>query len=587
MQSSPPKTTPTGKNVKALPTARDHTTDQVNPEGDEYIPREVDEAGEKKVTPSGHLNGEREYKCRTFVVQNRGDKLFMLATECAKVLNYRDSYLLFNKNRSLYKIIATYNEKQDLIAQTILPNSYRSRQIAIVAARSMFRQFGARMIVNGRRVRDDYWETKARKQGFSEDDLASEKRPSASKPKESVAEAPHGNAATAMNMLAQGEIIYSNAPTQFHANAQMPGPVGMGGIMSGNLASLGYITTAEDLRARDYGNIHRPRQDMTGLPYQDRTQSSSIAEIVNQAAQTADLNHAINRQRGIRGQYLQDAWRRPHEPDVSSVPPQAQRGENEDALHGEQVYSSPQPARQRASSSATTTQQSLMSQQAGTQMTQMKQIMNPQVYAQQQLHQQQQPYPIAQSPVQRLPQAPLRADPLQPQPQRTPSYTYGSAVGQMSQPSYGYSPAQMWPPPQPNQSSPISQTHHLSHYGQQQLPQTHAQQQLSPHIGQSPRHALPQLPHQHNSSSMHGIGTPLGYQQGLQGHGMAGLPNPGYPGISQGRSIYPPSASPQQQQPQQQQQQQMMSQSNPGQPGSMHGWAPAPTSHGHQGWPSY
>jgi len=534
----------------------------------------------------------------------------MLATECARVLNYRDSYLLFNKNRSLYKIIATYNEKQDLIAQTILPNSYRSRQIAIVAARSMFRQFGARMIVNGRRVRDDYWETKARKQGFSEEDLASEKRPGATKQKENVAEAPHSNAASAMNMLAQGEIIYSNAaPTQFLANAQMPGPMGMGGIMSGNLASLGYMTTAEDLRARDYGNIQRPRQEMTGLPYQDRTQSSSTAEIVNQAAQTADLNQAINRQRGIRGQYLQDAWRRPHEPEVSSVPPpppsQLQAGENEDSLHSEQAYSSPQPVRQRASSSATTTQQQqqqqqhqqqqqqqpLLSQQAGTQMTQMKQIMNPQVYAQHQQqqqhqqqhqHQHQQPYPMAQSPVQRLPQAPLRADPLQPQPQRTPSYTYGSAaLGQMPQPSYGYS--QMWPPPQPNQSSPASQSHHLSHYGgqQQQLPQTHAQQQPSP------RHAPPQLPHQHSSSSMHGIGTPLGYnQQSLQSHGMAGLPNPGYPGIAQGRSLYPPSASPQQQQ-QQQQQQQMMPQSNPGQPGSMHGWPSLPTNHGHQGWPGY
>ena len=35
----------------------------------------------------------------------------MLATECARVLGYRDSYLLFNKNRSLYKIIANQQEK--------------------------------------------------------------------------------------------------------------------------------------------------------------------------------------------------------------------------------------------------------------------------------------------------------------------------------------------------------------------------------------------------------------------------------------------------------------------------------------------
>ena len=142
---------------------RDHTTDVLTPEGDEYIPREFDEAGERKVSPQGIALEGREFKIRTFYVSNRGDKMFMLATECARVLNYRDSYLLFNKNRSLYKIIATQAEKDELIAQEILPYSYRSRQIAIVTAKSMFRQFGARVIVDGRRVKDDYWEAKARK----------------------------------------------------------------------------------------------------------------------------------------------------------------------------------------------------------------------------------------------------------------------------------------------------------------------------------------------------------------------------------------------------------------------------------------
>jgi hypothetical protein len=129
-----------------LPTIRDHTSDQLNAEGDEYIPREIEEAGEKKVTASGHPLDGREYRCRTFFVPMRGDKLFMLATECARVLGYRDSYLLFNKNRSLFKTIATQAEKGDLIHQEILPYSYRSRQIAIVSARSMFRQFGSRLI---------------------------------------------------------------------------------------------------------------------------------------------------------------------------------------------------------------------------------------------------------------------------------------------------------------------------------------------------------------------------------------------------------------------------------------------------------
>jgi hypothetical protein len=169
-QASPPKTTLTKAALKALPTVRDHTTDQLGPGDDEYLPREIDEAGEKKVMPNGQLTGNREYRCRTFLVPNRGDKLFMLASECARVLGYRDSYLLFNKNRSLHRINANQVEKDDLVSQELLPFSYRTRQIPIVTARSIFRQFGSRVIIDGRRGRDDYWETKARKAGFTEAD---------------------------------------------------------------------------------------------------------------------------------------------------------------------------------------------------------------------------------------------------------------------------------------------------------------------------------------------------------------------------------------------------------------------------------
>ncbi|PWI64721.1 hypothetical protein PCL_08647 [Purpureocillium lilacinum] len=175
--AEPPKTVTTWSPPRALPNPRDHTTGQLDQTGDEYLPREVDEFGEKKVMSNGHLLGGRLYRCRTFLVAKRGDKLFMLATECAKMLGYRDSYLLFNKNRSLYKIVASQVEKDDLVQRKILPFSFRSRQVAIVTARSMFRQFGSRVIADGRRVRDDYWETLARKQGFTEADAAGEKRP--------------------------------------------------------------------------------------------------------------------------------------------------------------------------------------------------------------------------------------------------------------------------------------------------------------------------------------------------------------------------------------------------------------------------
>jgi hypothetical protein len=109
-------------------------------------------------------------------------------------------------------IIATQAEKEDLIHQEILPFSYRSRQIAIVTAKSMFRQFGSRVIVNGRRVRDDYWEGKARKQGFTEEDLAGEKRPGAAKSGDTAAAEVSANASLTLGH--HRDIVYSNSPGQ-------------------------------------------------------------------------------------------------------------------------------------------------------------------------------------------------------------------------------------------------------------------------------------------------------------------------------------------------------------------------------------
>jgi hypothetical protein len=312
--SPPPKTTPTKSTLKALPTVRDHTTDQLGPGGDEYLPREIDEAGEKKVMPNGQLLGGREYRCRTFLVPNRGDKLFMLATECARVLGYRDSYLLFNKNRSLYKIIANQVEKDDLVQQEILPFSYRSRQIAIVTARSMFRQFGSRVITNGRRVRDDYWESKARKQGFTEADLAGEKRPGASKAREAAAAEAQQNALLG---APHGEIVYTNTPGQFGGApqplVQQPGmretpPFPAWAVELTKMQDY-------DTRSRDYSNILKtgPRQEITGPPYQDRTQSTPLGELHAQAHHAADFNRSVNQQRDIRGDFMQNYWRKPHE----------------------------------------------------------------------------------------------------------------------------------------------------------------------------------------------------------------------------------------------------------------------------------
>lgn len=530
--SPPPKTTPTKTTLKALPTVRDHTTDQLGPGGDEYLPREVDEAGEKKVMANGQLLGNREYRCRTFLVPNRGDKLFMLATECARVLGYRDSYLLFNKNRSLYKIIANQVEKDDLVAQEILPFSYRSRQIAIVTARSMFRQFGSRVIVNGRRVRDDYWEGKARKQGFTEADLAGEKRPGAAKAREAAAAAEANNAAPLVGGP-HGEIVYANTPGQFGGapQPQLMQP-GMIGAPPGSSIRMPMITAPStdlnDQRTRDYSNFIKggPRQEITGPAYQDRTQPSPLTEIHTQAHHAAEFNRSVNSGREVRNDYMQNLWRRPHEQPTAPV------GGADSSMPTTRPGQSPH------TTAASIPQPSSMVPNQSPQM-----MMTAPPYSQS-IHSQQ---PISQAPMRGMPQPSSQKQSRPPSLQSAPSNL--AAGGGQTYNNYGQNP--MWP----------------SHPQTPQTPQHYSgyttQPQQSPHPQQSP---APQL--------RHPSGTPQMQPGTMQYAGMPGMSQAAYPNPSQG--MYPPEQTPRQ----------FMAQNPAGSPAVTQGWSNSQTSAAGNWWAS-
>ncbi|CAI4216284.1 unnamed protein product [Parascedosporium putredinis] len=131
-----------------------------------------DPEGETKVDKLGNLHGGRDYRCRTFTVLGRGNRLYMLSTEPARCVGFRDSYLFFTKHLKLHKIIVDDDEKRDMIDREIIPHSYKGRAIGIVTARSVFREFGARMIVGGRRIVDDYEVAKARAEGAVEGEIA-------------------------------------------------------------------------------------------------------------------------------------------------------------------------------------------------------------------------------------------------------------------------------------------------------------------------------------------------------------------------------------------------------------------------------
>lgn len=139
---------------------------------DDELDLPQDPEGETKVDRMGYLQGGREYRCRTFTVKDRGDRLYMLSTEPARCVGFRDSYLFFTKHRRLFKCIVDDEEKRDLIERELIPHSYKGRSIGIVTARSVFREFGALIVVGGRRIVDDYDIARVREEGFTEGELA-------------------------------------------------------------------------------------------------------------------------------------------------------------------------------------------------------------------------------------------------------------------------------------------------------------------------------------------------------------------------------------------------------------------------------
>ncbi|KAF9323576.1 hypothetical protein BGZ91_003500 [Linnemannia elongata] len=140
----------------------DDKEDSQGPTGDEEeIEGEIDEVGETKITKDGELLGGRQYRCRSFKLPERGDRIYMLSMDPARVLGFRDSYLFFLKNPQLVRVNTTVEERQWMIEHGMLMANFKSKLIAVVTARSIFKSFGAKIIKGGKSRVDDYFESNA------------------------------------------------------------------------------------------------------------------------------------------------------------------------------------------------------------------------------------------------------------------------------------------------------------------------------------------------------------------------------------------------------------------------------------------
>lgn len=95
----------------------------------------------------------------TFQLPSRDDTLYMFSKDPAALLGFRDSFVFLKKNPKLHKVHINNVEKSHLVDENLLRSTFRTREISVVTARSVFKQFGHRIIRKGRKGRDDYYFT--------------------------------------------------------------------------------------------------------------------------------------------------------------------------------------------------------------------------------------------------------------------------------------------------------------------------------------------------------------------------------------------------------------------------------------------
>ncbi|THG95350.1 hypothetical protein EW026_g6289 [Hermanssonia centrifuga] len=134
-----------------------------NNEGDDGVSEAVGEDGDVAIvsTPKEAGDEGRQFKAQTFTLPNRHPtRKYMLAIDAARTSGFRDSLYYFRRNPLAFKLNANQWEKDHLIEIGKLGSHLRTRSVTLITARSAYKLHGAKMILEGRWVVDDYNEEK-------------------------------------------------------------------------------------------------------------------------------------------------------------------------------------------------------------------------------------------------------------------------------------------------------------------------------------------------------------------------------------------------------------------------------------------
>lgn len=131
-----------------------------------------DPDGDKKVSAYGVLLGGRQFRCVVLRFPERGEHEFALSRDAAHVLDYRDANNFCRLNKVLRTVRLNAEERELLVHLDLIKPHLKNRAITAVYARDLFQRFGARVVVGGKSVIDDYYEAQAINKGAVRGELA-------------------------------------------------------------------------------------------------------------------------------------------------------------------------------------------------------------------------------------------------------------------------------------------------------------------------------------------------------------------------------------------------------------------------------